>query len=297
MSNNQTLAKVISVCSSKDIQTWAIAANYINQFIDANEYLVVVPDHEVDLFRSVTCQPYKVIPESIYVGELKSRLKQLLPVENQDRIGWYLQQFIKIAAAKIAPSNGDINQLVLIWDADTVPLKKLNFVDSQGRVLYYSGTENHAPYFDFIKRIFPGLERQRFSFIAQCFPAKISWIQDFCKTLGSKEVDWIESIILNLDQSQRAGFSEYESLGTFIWNNHREEVALNHNAWERNGRSLVGTPNAISNLVLSGLASQFDFISFEAWDTNRNFKSRVQAVLRRFKFALIGFNNRKNSNV
>ena len=291
----QNLAKVVSVCSKKDIEVWSVACQSIVRYISAKEYLIVVPDSEVDLFRSVTCGPYKVIPESFYVGELKSRLKNLLPVENHDRIGWYLQQFIKIAAAKELPPGGDADQLVLIWDADTVPLKTLHFVNEFGKVCYYSGTENHAPYFAFIQRAFPWVKMQTFSFIAQCFPAKISWVQDFCTDLQVDGRDWIESIIANLDQSQRAGFSEYESLGTYIWNKHPDQVILNNYPWERNGRSLLGDPNQLSNLELRGLAHYFDFISFEAWDVRKGIRASFRALRNRLKFAYVGLLHEANN--
>ena len=288
MSGAQPLARVISVCSKKDIDTWSLACRYVVRYIAANEYLIVVPDNEIDLFRSVTCEPYNVIPESFYVGKLKSRLKDLLPIENHDRIGWYLQQFIKIAVAKEIPLGGNLDQTVLIWDADTLPLKKLFFSDELGRVSYYSGVEAHTPYFAFIERVFPWAKRQTFSFIAQCFPAKISWIQAFCKELESEERGWIESIISSLDQTQRAGFSEYESLGAYIWSKYPDQVVLNGRSWERNGLSLVGKPGGLTDLQLAGLAQRYDYISFEAWDVARGFRASVRAWRNRLKFASLG---------
>lgn len=288
-----TIARVISVCTAKDIETWTIACKRIIKCIEADQYLVVVPDQEVKLFESITVTPYQVIPESLYVGDLKSRLRTLLPIENHDRIGWYLQQFIKIAAAKELGPKKDVNQLVLIWDADTVPLNKLNFVDDQGRVLYYCGTESHTPYFEFIKRLFPWAKRLNFSFIAQCLPAKINWVQDFCGALESEGRDWVDSIIAHLDQSQRAGFSEYESMGTYIWNRYPNMVALNQYAWERNGRSLVGNPEDLSELEFLGLSSLFDYISFEAWDVNHGIRARIKAWMSRLEFARIGRKSKK----
>lgn len=287
------VAKVVSVCSSKDIDVWSVACKHVIQYIDASEYVVVVPDHEVTLFEAITCSPYQVIPESFYVSDLKTRLKKLLPVENHDRIGWYLQQFIKISATKKIQSDGNPDALAIIWDADTIPLRKLNFVDEDGRVLYYSGTESHSPYFQFIKRVFPWAHRQQFSFIAQCFPAKISWVQDFCIELESDGRDWIDSIIFHLDESQRAGFSEYESLGTYIWDKYPGEVSLNKGSWERGGRRLVGNPLTLNELEFSGLSKVFDYISFEAWDAGKGMRSWMKTHWNRLKFYCIGLEYKK----
>lgn len=289
MASMGALAKVISVCSAKDRDTWFYASKRIVQFIDAREYLIVVPDHEVSLFEKISSPPYKVIAESLYVGNLKDRLKNLLPAENHDRIGWYLQQFIKIAAAKDISLNGSSEELVLIWDADTVPLKPLSFVNAAGQIIYYQGSEQHPPYFDFIKKAF-GLAREcQCSFIAQCFPAKVSWLQEFCRSLESSSgMDWMEAILLYVDRTQRAGFSEYESLGTYIWSRHPSEVVFTQKRWERNGRSMLGRPDQLSETQWAGLSTAFDYISFEAWDSNNGLRAKWKALRNRMKFGSMG---------
>lgn len=289
---DRPIARVISVCSAKDLNTWMYASKRIVQFIDANEYLIIVPDHEVDIFEKISSPPYKVVPESIYVGGLKDRLKNLLPPENHDRIGWYLQQFIKIAAAKDALPNDNPEAVVLIWDADTIPLRRLDFIDKSGKLIYYQGSEQHPPYFDFIERAF-GLKREnQFSFIAQCFPTKLSWAQEFCQQLESSTgVGWIEAILTHLDCTQRAGFSEYESLGTLIWNRHRSEVGFTPNLWERNGQGLLGKPSQLSEDEWLGLSLAYDYISFEAWDSNRGLRSKWRSYKNRLKFRAIGRSN------
>ncbi len=291
----QSLARVISVCSAKDRGTWAIASQRIVKCIQAREYILLVPDSEVELFERISPDLYQVIPESNYIGNLKSDIQKILPLENHDRIGWYLQQFIKIAAAKDISIGGNVNDVVLIWDADTIPLKQLDFISESGKVIYYQGAELHPPYFDFIKKAF-GLEREnKFSFIAQCFPAKISWIQEFCEQLESSTgLDWMQAILFYLDPSQRAGFSEYESLGTFIWSRHRSDVESSPYLWERNGQKLLGKPNQLDELEWLGMSEAYDYISFEAWDQNRGWRAKWRSHKNRLKFRAIGRNNLKS---
>lgn len=167
MSNEcPAIAEVISVCSSKDVDAWTVAAKHIVQFIDAKSYLVIVPDQEVGLFSSVTCAPYKVMPESYYVGNAKEKISQKLDANNQHRVGWYLQQFVKIAAV-LRHSDDD---LVLIWDADTVPVRPLNFVERDGRLVYYKGSEYRKSYFIFIEKAL-GLKRTQDFFIYRSKPS------------------------------------------------------------------------------------------------------------------------------
>lgn len=292
----ESVARIVSVCSKKDIETWSVACAQIVKYIAANEYWIVVPDSEVEEFKSITCKPYQVLPESSYVGSLKDRLKSLLPTQNHDRVGWYLQQFIKIAAAKDLPIDSDPNQIVLIWDADTIPLKSLYFSNQQGQVTFYRGHERHPPYFALIRKLFPWSCEQPFSFIAQCFPTRISWLRDFCGELEASGQNWIESILKNLDHTQRAGFSEYESLGSFIWARYPNQVALNEGSWERNGYSLVGRPSRLNHSELLGLAQCFDYISFEAWDAKQGMRALIRTWFNRYKFANLARKNVQSLN-
>lgn len=280
------IAEVISVCSSKDIDAWAVAAKHIVQFIDARSYLVVVPDKEVGLFSSVTCAPYKVMPESYYVGNAKEKISQTLDGDNQHRVGWYLQQFVKIAAVL----GHDDKDTVLIWDADTVPLKKLDFVGSAGRLSYYKGEECRRSYFDFIERAL-GLKRtQTFSFIAQSLVTKVIWARELFESLSqSTQKSWMDAILLHLNPTDPAGFAEFETLGTWIWHHHRDQIVITDKPWYRNGLSLVGNPTTISKSVWAALAKSYDFISFEAWDMRPGFRNKLKMMLRRWSYGLIGF--------
>lgn len=275
--------EVISVCSAKDIDVWTVAAKHIVQFISAKQYTVIVPDSQVALFTAATKEPYQVKPESQFVGNLKEKIVQTLTQENQDRVGWYLQQFVKISAV-LAREHRDV---VLIWDADTVPLKKLTFINSSGQFIYYKGDEYRKSYFDFIERAL-GLKRtQNFSFIAQSLVLKVAWAHELFKYLESKfQLLWMDVVLRQLDPAEPAGFAEFETLGSWIWNHHRDEIVISDRPWYRNGFSLVGNPLQLSNLVWSGLAKSFDFVSFEAWDAKVGIRNRIKQMYRRLKISL-----------
>lgn len=275
--------EVISVCSAKDIDVWTVAAKHIVQFISAKQYTVIVPDAQVQIFAAVTQAPYQVKPESLFVGNLKEKIVQTLTQENQDRVGWYLQQFVKISAV-LAHEDRDV---VLIWDADTVPLKKLTFINSSGQFIYYKGDEYRKSYFDFIERAL-GLKRtQNFSFIAQSFILKVSWARELTNGLAqSTQLPWIDAVLSFLDKAEPAGFAEFETLGSWIWNHHRDEIVISDRPWYRNGLSLVGNPLKLSKSVWLGLAKYYDFISFEAWDFEPGLRKCLKRAYRRMQLGL-----------
>lgn len=279
------LDEVISVCSAKDIDVWSVAAKHIPKFIQASHYTVIVPDNEVELFSRVTTAPFQVKPESFFIGDAKERISRTLDSSNQHRVGWYLQQFVKIAAV-LAHDDQDV---VLIWDADTVPLIPLEFITQDGLLIYYKGDEYRQSYFDFLERAL-GLRRtQTFSFIAQSLVVKTIWARELFKTLENKTtLPWMDAILSFIDKSEPAGFAEFETLGTWIWYHHRHEIVINDRPWYRNGLSLVGNPLKLSPSAWNGLAKSYDFISFEAWDRTSGFRKNIKILINRFRYSFKG---------
>lgn len=77
------------------------------------------------------------------------------------RNGWYLQQLLKLYAGFIIPN---ILEKYLVIDSDTFFLKPTHFIENN-KCLYNVGdpiihrNENHAPYFEHMKRLYPTFQR------------------------------------------------------------------------------------------------------------------------------------------
>ena len=263
------LDQVISACYSADAEIWKVAAPRIIKFINAARYVVIVPDHEVALFKSISPAEYEVAPETHYVPDWQGLLAKHNPPLRGKSYGWYLQQFIKLAAVAAAPPNS----IILIWDADTVPQKTLNFIDGQGRLIYYTSTENYAPYFATIAKILSLEKIVAFSFIAQCFPVKQQWCNEFCAELTQRfRKPWMEAIMSNLDLRMGLCFSEYETLGTFISHRHSTEITFTNRPWQRDGALMTASRSQI----------EFDFISYErSQRIGKTFSGRLAKKIRR----------------
>jgi len=255
------LNELISVCCKKNAPVWEVASHYIVKNIAAHNYNLIVPDDEVDLFIKITPKSINVISESVYVPGLKDTILSYMPLDQQERAGWYLQQFIKICAAKTSEG------VSLIWDADTIPLKKLDFIGENGNLIYYKSDEFHEAYFDLIEKI-TGLKKSvDFSFIAQCFVYQPEWIRDFCDEIETTfGKNWMQAIIQNINFDEFSGFSEYETLGTYFHNKHSSKMTFINNGWYRFGNSLIGGIEKIDNNCLSLLSKKYDYVSFEDWD-------------------------------
>jgi hypothetical protein len=186
------------------------------------------------------------------------------------RWGWYFQQILKLGAAQHIES-----QRYLVVDADTVFLRRVEFVDLQGRTLFARGTEYHRPYFDTFAEMF-GFEAQReYSFITHhmCFERQV--VAEMLGCMGPSGT-WWESIAGYLaprpPHMSDAQFSEYESYGHFMKNRHPDRMRVRDLAW-------TVWPSVPDERDLCRLARRYDFVSAHA-----HIRDHPMSLARRMKW-------------
>ena len=262
------LDRVVSVCMSKDLPYWQVTARKLLEHVDSRSYEVIVPDHEVDLFRQATPGDIQVLPEVYYCGRRGlSQLREQLPRELSARAGWYLQQFLKIEAIRRDPRDATC----LIWDADTVPLRPLAFADEQGRLLYRTGLHRpaiHEPYFQLIQGLL-GIERATDeSFISQCFPVRSRWVRELCAELCQRHLtdSWWDAVVAWVaDHPSACGFSEYETLGSWVLKHHRDEITLRPGAYFRPGNEVFPV-DRLDQAPTNRAAERLEYVAFDDYD-------------------------------
>lgn len=257
---------VISICFAKHSDVWRLTSELLPKNVQADEYLVYVPANEVDFFKKIT-NPQVEIRAQEELGPIfgASLIDALHSADNSKRLGWYLQQFYKIEAMRIANS-----EVVAIWDADCVPVSEINLIDSKRNPLYLdSSRELHRPYFQTIQRLLGMTRIQELSFVIPGFPMKQRWVVEFVNFIEKKHgIPWHEAIIKNTDLTQISGFSETETLGTWLANQYPGQWSVEKGTWERLGQSRFGyaknfTPSEIEIL---GQKENLQIITFENWD-------------------------------
>ncbi len=234
--------KVIILCVRNDGKTFEIGARYIQRYISARKYIVIVPQSDLSYFSSLNLGSFYVISEEKY-SHIAILLKQK---QLGDRFGWYFQQFIKMSEL----DDGNCDDINVIWDADTIPLRKISFV-IDGKIFFYQGAEHHKPYFKLIYNLLGTHKLLNTSFIAQCMPYRVSWFKNFVLEVEAQNNKcWYEKLIQLIDANEAAGFSEYETLGTYAVKNFRHEILINEktNNWYRYGNSLICGPQNIENV-------------------------------------------------
>jgi hypothetical protein len=276
--------RVISVCEAKDIAVWAIASRRIVRHIGADFYQLICPDAQISEFEAVTAPGWEITGESRVSGNCSvGMIRERVCGENVNRVHWLFQQFIKLNA--IAGSELGDRDVVVIWDADTVPLRRLDFVDpASGRIRYYHGKEHHRPYFETIEALCGFGRMIDVSFIAQCLPVRAGWVRDMLREIEDRFAgSYVEAILRHLPGKSGSEFSEYETIGSWVMMHHRDEVVFQEKKrWLRSGSWFFGS--RLSGPVAKGLfcllANRYDYVAIEKWRRPLDLKRISNAVSR-----------------
>jgi hypothetical protein len=268
---------VITICASFHAEVWKLTSKLLPIYVKADEYLVYVPEKDLDLFRDITDPAITILTQETLGSGYSQKLKSTLDRSpNPSRYGWYLQQFFKIEAL----TNSHSDRLV-IWDADCVPVGDILLFDSRGMPVYMTAGEFHTPYFQMIERLL-GIPRvQSNSFVIPGFPILKSWVNDVISAIENrnKGQKWFHAILSHTDFDLMSGFSETETLGTWVANAYPDQWSLQNISWERLGQSRFGKATEFDSLKLIelGKREQLQIVSFENWDLPKK-KSLVTSV-------------------
>ncbi|MGJ8642768.1 MAG: hypothetical protein ACSHX9_05115 [Luteolibacter sp.] len=273
--------RVVSVCEMKDIETWKLVAVRVPRYITASSYELICPDSQLEDFRSVTPQVWTLSGESTYSANCSQEMiRRTATGENRSRVNWLFQQFLKINAVM----SSRCDEIVLIWDADTIPLRDLNFIDSNdGGLMCYHSREIHLPYFETVEKLLGIGKVCEPSFIAQCLPVRVEWVRKMVGEIESRSSKpYPEAVMSVLPGRSGSEFSEYETIGTWAMANRPEEIGLRQkNRWLRRGSSIFGEnlDGFSAKVLLAVLSCFFDFVAVENWKAPGVF-SRVARKLK-----------------
>ena len=270
---------VISICHLQHESVWRLTAELLLRHVEGDRFSVFVPADEVESFREITPPEIAVRSQldldAGFVGPLRSAA---MDAENPERFGWYLQQFYKLEALRLSESARSV-----IWDADCVPLRRIELFDSDGIPRFMHATEFRQEYFAVIEK-FLGLTRvQTQSFIVPGFPIFREWVLEFFAFVEERYPNqtWHEALISCIDFSSRSGFSETETLGTWIANSHPLDWKTSQYIWERGGQGRFGFARELDSdlLVQIGQLFNLDIVTFENWDRLRFSKLASRRLL------------------
>lgn len=184
--------------------------------------------------------------------------------------GWYYQQFLKMEYSGICDG-----EYYMSWDGDTVPCKKVEMFNDEGKPYLDLKHEYNELYFTTMDKLIPGLKKFiEPSFISEHMLFKCDIMKKLIAKIESNETipgsRFYEKIIncIPLEDIQGNGFSEFETYGSFVCLTSPQTYKLR----EWHSFRLAGEffdPETISDDDYEWLAHDFDAISFEKGMTVR----------------------------
>jgi hypothetical protein len=199
------------------------------------------------------------------------------------RAGWYFQQFLKLCYS-LNPKAGSH---YLVWDADTIPLRPMEFFNHDGRTFFETSAEYNPAYFATMQRLIGIGKAEPYSFISEHMMIErnkaVQLLKEIC---GSSEVSCrqvAERIISAIDAESlsESGFSEFETYGTYVTSKYPESVAVRALPSQRQGVLIYGRQPKPQDLF--ALSRRYYWASFEAWPV-----TSVKTRVKRFAWSALG---------
>ena len=238
------------------------------KFLPINEICVIGSDELETLLPS----DYPIVfideKELVDFNAIKNLIvKRTKKNEAGSRAGWYVQQFIKMAFARICQAD-----YYLLWDSDTVPLKPVNMIE-EDRPVFDCKTEYHEAYFKTLEKLFPNLRKCiKGSFISEHMIIKTSLMRQMLNEIEANVnldgANFAEKIInaVAVEELTGSGFSEFETFGTYVYSRYLDAYGLRKWKSMRFGGFFFDCGKGLSEETVNWLSSYYDAISFEKGD-------------------------------
>jgi len=208
--------------------------NIINESINCNMknivgfrniYIITPAPSSINIINN----NIKVINENIFpfnINELKKKFGK-----NNNRVGWYLQQLLKLYSGNIIEGVMD-NYLVI--DSDTFFLKPISFIKDNKYILTL-GYEYHKPYFEHMNKLNDELKKTSpYSGISHHFIFNKILINEMFNFIENKHnsIPFWKIFIDNVKTNEMSGASEYEIYFTYLLLKHRDRIILRELVWD-----------------------------------------------------------------
>lgn len=282
---------VIMPVSTKHNDIALLSITSLMQYVMPHNIYVITSKDNFHFFERLQKNyPIITLDENYLISTVNLQsIEEYIENKGQDRqrAGWYLQQFLKMAACFLP----DISDYYLIWDADTIMLKYIRFLNDKNQILIKPSSEYHYPYFDTYSKITGKTRSVNFSFISEHFFINKNYMKELITAIEehtSTEQNWVWKIMNAVDKKylSGSGFSEYETYGNFVETVHPGTFALRPLKTTRYASKKFGP--VPSKYDLYRLSLSCSYASFENWNNDGKL---VRILIEKLLSALIYYAN------
>ena len=265
---------------------------------------IIVPSKELNLFKKkILNKNVNIIPENDLIKFSKFKLisNSFFKESNyykliQSRLSWYYQQILKLSF--VIDFINKKNQNIIIWDADTLIIKKIKFFNEKKSVKFGTTSEYHRGYYVTNKTILERLPKYFISSLSQFVCLSVADQKYLKKKLKIKKLkknlsSSISKIIMRAVKESHENyngsmFSEYELVGqsNLLLENSKQKLILGM----REHLDGILSENQIRILKIF----DFKYVAYEHTHQNifsKNMLKRKQTSLRFFGLLLKKLSN------
>lgn len=256
---------IIIPTSKKDIKFIPKVCKYIKMNLTGiNKIFVITSNKNFSHMKKLSDPQLVVLDENDIVPDLTyEKIEKFFKSRGiYARVGWYFQQFLKMG---FALSNYCSNYY-LSWDADTLPLSNIDFFKEE-HPIFTIKKEYNKPYFDTLYKLIGLKKTVPFSFISEHMMFRGDIMRDLIEEINKSQIKgdfWYEKILNSCEDLEKPCFSEFETYGTFVWNNYNNLYKIQHLNTFRSAGLIKG--RRIDDKTLKRLSFDLDTASFELFD-------------------------------
>lgn len=256
---------IIIPVTERNFQTLGLVANQIKKYVLHRNIILIGKCEFRDRANILGC---KFINEDTLYGKLDyCTIRELIYKRDKyavKRTGWYLQQFLKMSYSMICE-----DEYYLVWDADTIPLVKMEMFDDKGVPFFDVKEEYHRPYFTTLNRLFNATVKKfnSYSYISEHMLIKVEYMRKLIDDIekndsleGEFYYEKVMNCIRKIDISY-SGFSEFETYGNYVENNYVGKYKIRRLRTLRNGDRYLHYPPIQREVEWA--AGSYDILSME----------------------------------
>ncbi len=281
--NGQDTFDSVIISKIEHLYTLQLAVDSLNRYTKVNKIYIVTPLENFPKINKIANNIILVDEDKLIPFMTIMELRNLTLPGFPEAAGWYFQQLLKLGCAYI----DGLNEKFLVWDADTILLRPLDFFDGD-KLIFTIGSGYHSPYFDSFKNLIGIDPKADYSLIAQHMPMNKKIIIEILNKIADNFAgsdNWAWKIMNNLSGDSKQLFSEYECFGHFVKIIYPGRFVTRSIPWLRFGTRISSLQP--SSTELNRLAKRYFFASFEIWDTHKPWKRPFFILRELIKYKII----------